>query len=81
MEANSRRTFPKGPVNYESHKKKTARRLSPSSSRVQSLRREQLLKLLYQILGKMQAPIWTRGEGFSPCPGNLCLQSLDRAFW
>ena len=62
MEANSRRTFPKGPVNYESHKKKTARRLSPSSSRVQSLRREQLLKLLYQILGKMQAPIWTRED-------------------
>ena len=43
-------------------------RLAPSSSLVQGFALESMVKLLYQISGKMQAPIWTGEEVPPPCP-------------
>ena len=48
----------------ETRQKKAARRLAPSSGRVQGLRRERLTRKLYQIPGRMQAPIRTGKEVF-----------------
>lgn len=75
----SRRTFPKGPVNYES-KKKTARRLSPSSSRVQGLRREPITKLLYQILGKNASPNPDKRGGIFPVSWEFMLTVIGSGF-
>ena len=55
----------------ETRQKKTARRLAPSSSRVQGLRREHTQILLYQIPGRMQASIWT---------GRRCFPSMTWGF-
>ena len=51
-------------------KEKTARRLAPSSSRVLGLHRGLSSRILYQISGEMQAPIWTGEEVFSRVLGH-----------